>query len=132
MKGTLYWVTGLSGSGKTTISKLFYRAMKKNNPNTIFLDGDIMRGIMGLESKNFDKNSRFKLAMVYSKFCKLLTDQGMDVVFATISMFHEVRAWNKKNIKEYIEIYLKVPFTIIKKRDKNKLYSDASNKKKNM
>ena len=31
MKGTLYWVTGLSGSGKTTVSKVFYKAMKKNN-----------------------------------------------------------------------------------------------------
>ena len=130
MKGTLYWVTGLSGSGKTTMSKFFYKAIKKNNKNTIFLDGDIMRGIMGLENKSFDKKSRLKLAMLYAKFAKLLTDQGIDVVFATISMFHAVRDWNKNNIKQYIEIYLKVPFSIIAKRDKNKLYSDASNKKK--
>ena len=44
MKGTLYWVTGLSGSGKTTISKVLYKEIKKNNRNTVFLDGDIMRG----------------------------------------------------------------------------------------
>ena len=49
MKGTLYWITGLSGSGKTTISK-FLQEMKINR-NTIFLDGDIMRGIVGLENK---------------------------------------------------------------------------------
>ena len=102
MKGTLYWVTGLSGSGKTTVSKVFYKAMKKNNRNTIFLDGDIMRGIMGLENKSFDKKSRLNLAMLYAKFAKLLTDQGIDVVFATISMFHAVRDWNKNNIKQYI------------------------------
>ena len=89
-----------------------------------------MRGIMGLENKSFDKKSRLNLAMLYAKFAKLLTDQGIDVVFATISMFHAVRDWNKNNIKQYIEIYLKVPFSIIAKRDKNKLYSDASNKKK--
>ena len=130
MKGTLYWVTGLSGSGKTTISKIFYKEMKKINRNTIFLDGDVMRSIMSLENKNFDKTSRYNLAMLYAKFAKLFTDQGIDVIFATISMFHSVRDWNKKNINQYVEIYLKVPFNIITKRDKNKLYSDANNNKK--
>ena len=43
--------------------------------------------------------------MLYAKLAKLLTDQGIDVVFATISMFHKVREWNKSNIKKYIEIY---------------------------
>ena len=56
--------------------------------------------------------------MLYTKFAKLFTDQGIDVIFATISMFHSVRDWNKKNIKQYIEIYLKVPFSIITKRIK--------------
>ena len=131
MKGTLYWVTGLSGSGKTTISKVFYKEIKKNNKNTIFLDGDIMREIMGLKNKNYDKKARLNVAMLYAKLAKLLTDQGIDVVFATISMFHKVREWNKSNIKKYIEIYLKVPFDIIAKRDKKKLYSNAIKKKKN-
>ena len=52
MKGTLYWITGLSGSGKTTISKFFYKEMKKINRNTIFLDGDIMRGILASYKKS--------------------------------------------------------------------------------
>ena len=34
--------------------------------------------------------------MLYAKFAKLFTDQGIDVIFATISMFHSVRDWNKK------------------------------------
>ena len=121
MKGTLYWVTGLSGSGKTTISKIFYKEIKKSNKNIIFLDGDIIREIMNLKNKNYDRKSRLNLAMLYAKFAKILTDQGVDVVFATISMFHSVREWNRVNVQRYIEIYLKVPFNIIAERNKNKL-----------
>lgn len=45
--GTVYWITGLSGAGKTTIGKLFYEKMKEVYPNTVFLDGDIMRKVFG-------------------------------------------------------------------------------------
>ena len=70
--------------------------------------------------------------MLYAKFAQLLTDQGIDVIFATISMFHKVRVWNKGNIKKYIEIYLKVPLNVITSRDKKKLYSNAIKKRKIM
>ena len=130
MVGTLYWVTGLSGSGKTTISKNFYKEIKKNNKNVIFLDGDIMRNILNMGGNSYDKKSRLNIAMLYARFAKLITDQGIDVVFATISMFHTVREWNKININNYIEIYLKVPFDILEKRDKHKLYSNAKKKNK--
>ena len=43
--GKVYWITGLSGAGKTTIGKLFYHRMKQVFPNTVFLDGNVMGGI---------------------------------------------------------------------------------------
>ena len=45
--GIVYWITGLSGSGKTTIGKLLYERMKKTYPNTVFLDGDALRKVFG-------------------------------------------------------------------------------------
>ncbi len=45
--GMVYWITGLSGAGKTTIGKLLYEKIEENNPNTVFLDGDILRKVFG-------------------------------------------------------------------------------------
>lgn len=42
-KGTLYWITGLSGAGKTTIGNRLYYKMKSKKKNTIILDGDILK-----------------------------------------------------------------------------------------
>ena len=44
-KGQLYWITGLSGAGKTTIGKLLYQQLSEKYENIVFLDGDIMKKV---------------------------------------------------------------------------------------
>ena len=46
-KGTLYWITGLSGAGKTTIGNALYYELKKKQDNLIILDGDILKKLVG-------------------------------------------------------------------------------------
>jgi adenylylsulfate kinase len=46
----------------------------------------------------------------------LLAGQGLNVVIATISMFHECRRWNRANLPHYFEIYLRVPRDILSMR----------------
>ena len=132
-KGTLYWLTGLAGAGKTSIGNILFKYIKKKYKNTIFLDGDILRAILGYENTNYDKASRISIAMQYAKLSKLFTDQGINVIFATISMFDSVRAWNRKKINNYVEIYLKVPIDTLIARDKKHLFSNAiKNEKQNV
>ena len=57
----------------------------------------------------------------------MLSDQGMDVVCCTISMFNECRDWNRKNLKNYKEVYIKVPLEVLKKRNQKQLYKDKKN-----
>ena len=125
-KGTVYWITGLSGAGKTTIGRLFYEQLLHRKQNVVFLDGDTMRELFN-NDLGHSIEDRKKLAMFYSKLCRVLSDQGIDIVCATISMFHECQEWNKKNIKNFKEIYLRVPLDILKKRDQKELYSRALN-----
>ena len=125
MKSNLYWITGLSGAGKTTIGTLFYSYMQEtNNNNIVYLDGDDLRQIFG-DTQQYSPCERKSLALRYSRLCKMLTEQGIDVVIATISMFHEVREWNRENIENYNEIYIKVPMKVLVARDQKKLYSLA-------
>jgi adenylylsulfate kinase-like enzyme len=124
MKSNLYWITGLSGAGKTTIGTLFYSYLQETKNNVVYLDGDTLRKIFS-DNHQYSLPERKILAMRYSRLCKMLTDQGIDVVIATISMFHEVRKWNRENIENYNEIYIKVPMEVLIARDQKKLYSLA-------
>lgn len=122
--GTVYWLTGLSGSGKTTIGKLFYSNLRQIKPNVVFLDGDILRGVFGNQFGH-SPDERKNLAFCYARFCKMLSEQGIDVVCATISMYRECRKWNRNNISKYKEIYLRVPIEVLIERDQKQLYSRA-------
>ena len=98
--GYLFWITGLSGSGKTSLAEKILNFIKKNVGPTIILSGDDLREIFSY--KKYDKNSRLKYAFNYAKFCKQVTDQNINVIFSTVSLYHKVRSWNKKNHFEYI------------------------------
>lgn len=121
-KGILYWITGLSGSGKTTIGNRLYYQIKKKNENIVLLDGDILKKIVGKEL-GYEREERLERAYRYSALCKLLTDQGINVVICTIAMFDEVRNWNRKNIEKYVEVFLDVELEVLKARNRKGLYS---------
>lgn len=120
--GVLYWITGLSGAGKTTIGNRLYYELRKEKDNVVLLDGDILKRIVDDESGYSDEDRR-KRAIKYAMLCKMLTDQGMTVICCTIAMYDEVREWNRKNNKGYVEIFLKVPIEVLIKRDQKGMYS---------
>jgi adenylylsulfate kinase len=124
LKGKVYWFTGLSGAGKTTLGTVFYSRLKNKKNNTVYLDGDGLRKIF-THTTGYSPEERKKLAMQYSNLCKMLSEQGINVVIATISMFHEIRDWNRVNINNYVEIYIKVSMDVLIRRDQKQLYSRA-------
>ncbi len=123
-KGRLFWVTGLSGAGKTTISTLLYQYMKKKEDNVVFIDGDEIRKVY--ESKDYSEKGREKTAYTNMRLFKMLTDQGIDVITAVIGMRDVYREWNRKNIENYYEIYLQVPMEILIARDSKGIYGKVS------
>ncbi len=60
--------------------------------------------------------------------CRMLAEQGCEVVCSTISLFHEVQRWNRENIPRYNEIFVRVPLEELKRRDTKGIYSAAGDR----
>ncbi len=123
-KGKVYWITGLSGAGKTTIGKLWYEELRSRMPNVVMLDGDILRAVFAGDL-GYSQEERRRIAMRYARLCKMLSEQGICVVCCTISMFDSVREWNRENIEGYVEVYIKASMETLRRRDQKGLYSHA-------
>ena len=119
--GALYFFTGLSGAGKTTIGGLFYRRLKARKNDVVLLDGDQTRPV--LKDVGYSTEARIAGAKQLFQLCLLLTSQGIDVVCCSISMYREVRAWNRAHFPHYWEIYLKASPETLYRRDQKGLYS---------
>ncbi|MFI3173703.1 MAG: adenylyl-sulfate kinase [Bacillota bacterium] len=121
----VYWITGLSGSGKTTIGKALYEKIQQSTEKVIFLDGDTMRNYIGFDVGYSDIERR-NLGIKYSGLCEMLYRQGFTIVCCTIAMFDEIRDLNRKNIENYVEVYVKVNLEVLHQRDQKNLYSSKA------
>ncbi|OYW24814.1 MAG: hypothetical protein B7Z55_01095, partial [Planctomycetales bacterium 12-60-4] len=121
--GTVYWITGLSGAGKSTTARILFERLRERKPNVVLLDGDELRELYG-EALGYTPSDRRTLALRNARLCRLLSRQGLDVICATISLFHECHAWCRSNIERYCEIYLDVPLVELRRRDRQGLYRD--------
>ena len=116
-KGILFWITGLSGSGKTAIAEKIKRNISNKSGPTVIVSGDDLREIFNF--KKFSKKDRLSYALVYCKFCKCITDNKINIILSTVSLFHKVRKWNRTNISNYMEIYIRSDINkIIKQKNK--------------
>ena len=125
-QGTVYFFTGLSGAGKTTIGGLFHRRLKATKPNVVLLDGDQIRPVFA-EDIGYSDDDRIKGARRIFRVAKMLSDQGIDVVVCSICMYSSVRDWSRKNIKNYREIYIKVKRETLLARNQKHLYTTGHN-----
>lgn len=124
--GLVIWITGLSGAGKTTISKKVFAALRAQDRACILLDGDEIRTAFSTALHGHDEKSRRAIAFGYSGLAKILADQGNLVIVATMALFHEVHSWNRENFPQYIEVFIDVSMNILKERDSKGLYAKAA------
>lgn len=122
--GTVYWITGLAGAGKSTVGRELVGMLKARGRSVAFLDGDSLREAFG-NDLGHSREERLQSAMRNARLCKLLAEQGIDAVCATISLFAECHRWNRENLQHYVEIYLRAPMEVLNQRDQKGLYSGA-------
>ena len=124
-KGILFWITGLAGSGKTSLAIKIHKKINKLYGPTIYFSGDQIRKIFNL--KGYELDERTKIGYMYSNFFKFITNQNINVIFAGIVLIDEIRRWNKKNIQNYLEIYINTKIKNILLNNKKRLYKKNYN-----
>ena len=122
--GRVYWITGLSGAGKTTLGRELWQRLRAAGRSAIFLDGDVLRAVIA-EDLGHSLADRRQVGDAQCAAVPDAREQGGDVVCATISLFHEVQRWNRENIAGYREIYLRVPMEELRRRDTKGIYAAA-------
>ena len=123
-RGGVIWITGLPNSGKTTLANKLYSEIQPLNPRTFKLDGDELRDL--LKRREYDYEGRKELSMIYSHISCSLASMGYTIIISTVSLFHQIHAWNRSHIKNYIEIYLKSDLPFLLKRDNRKIYENKN------
>lgn len=121
----VFWITGLSGAGKSSIARDLVAALRAQGRTVVLLDGDEIRAAIDDPSIGHDRESRLKQARRIARLAKLIENNGPVVVVATISFFHEIHEWNRKNFKNYFEIYVKVDLSVLQERNARGLYEKA-------
>lgn len=125
MIGRVIWITGLSGAGKSTLAHKVVAHLRAVGEAVVMLDGDELREVFGAvaaNAQNHGREGRLALAMQYAHLCRVIAAQGLTVVIATISLFREVHTWNRTNLPDYFEVYLKVPVEELRRRDPKGIY----------
>ena len=121
---TLIWITGLAGSGKSTLAREVFAQLKKNHPNSVLLDGDQFREIIG-NDVGYDDEGRLVNAWRIARMCRFLCEQQIHVVCATMSLYKEIHDFNRKNVPGYFEVFVDTHLDELISRDQKNLYSRA-------
>jgi len=125
-KSKVIWMTGLSGSGKTTIAKALEKKLHLNKIISQLLDGDNIR--VGISNNlSFSSEDRLENIRRISEISKLFLNCGIVTLNCFISPTNEIRQIAKNIVGEndFIEIYINASVKICEERDVKGLYRKA-------
>ena len=124
-RGFTLWFTGLSGSGKTTISEIVEHELRTRVRKVEVLDGDIVRTNLS-KGLGFSKEDRDTNVLRIGFVAELLTRNGVGVIVSAISPFKDVRDQVRQKVGEdFIEIFVDAPLEVCAERDVKGLYKKA-------
>ncbi len=123
-RGCTLWFTGLSGSGKSTISVIVEKILKEKGRKIEILDGDEVRENLS-KGLGFSKEDRDINIKRIGYVAKLLARNGVVAITAAISPYREVRDYVRQDNKDFVEVYVNCTLEECARRDVKGLYKKA-------
>lgn len=123
-RGVTIWFTGLSGSGKTTISQEIEKKLRAAGAKLEVLDGDIVRTNL-TKGLGFSKEDRDENVRRIGFVSHLLTRNGVIVLVSAISPYRAVRDQVRQRVGDFMEVYANAPVEVCEERDVKGLYKKA-------
>ena len=122
----IVWITGLPGTGKTTLAKKIKSILEtKISNNIVLLDGDNIRSILPYKI-SYSNDDRRKLAFFYSELALTIEQSNCMVICSFMALFHSVQKHTRLKANEYFEIFLDPSLEELVKINKKDLYSKKS------
>lgn len=121
-KGLVVWLTGLSGSGKTTVARTVEDALKSMNRCVVVLDGDEIRRHLSSDLGFSRKDRELNVERV-ANLSHILSRSGIITIVALISPFRNSREYARKIVGDFVEVWVKCSLETCKKRDPKGLYA---------
>ena len=122
--GFTIWFTGLSGSGKSTISEIVERELRARGHKVEVLDGDVVRTHLS-KGLGFSKEDRDTNIRRIGWVCEVLTRNDVVAIAAAISPYRDVRDEVRERIGRFVEVYVEAPIEVLAERDVKGLYKKA-------
>ena len=120
--GFTIWLTGLSGSGKSTVAGMLEGVLRDRGRRVEVLDGDVVRtnltNGLGFSREDRDENIR-RVGWV----CELLSRNDVIAIAALISPYRAVRDEVRARIGRFVEVYMEAPIEVLERRDVKGLYA---------
>ncbi len=123
-QGFTLWFTGLSGAGKTTLSKMIAAELCARGMKVEVLDGDVVRENLS-KGLGFSKEDRDINIRRIGWVCEVLTRNGVVAIAAAISPYRAIRDELRARIGRFVEIYVECPIDVLADRDVKGLYKKA-------
>ncbi|MGQ9565894.1 MAG: adenylyl-sulfate kinase [Candidatus Bathyarchaeales archaeon] len=115
-KGWCVWITGLPGSGKSTVAELLLEELSARNVYAQLVSIDMLRRAVTPKPKySEEERDMVYAALVFS--AKLLTDNGVNVIIDATGNRRRHRDRARKQIERFIEVYLRCPLGVCMQRE---------------
>lgn len=121
-RGGVIWFTGHSKSGKTTLTRRLYKELISKGTKTFLLDSDTVPvSIIKPQAESWQQRQELKNENIVF-LSKLLYENDYLVLIASVGRFHHWRELLRKQVRDYLEIYLECPLDVRLQRDTEHKY----------